>query len=456
VVIMNTRGALGGLILVTILALGGCIQWSDEVSFEPCDGAVEIEPSCVRCVDERCVEARAACAADALCCEDYSCLAACAAGDAACRAGCLDAPGRRTDLIVALDQCRRGECADACVGTGDMSYGWSEACEACMNKGCWKATSDCALNPECEANVVCDAACLDPGCYDGCWYMAEIDGEADNACYDATTLKSIEHPYTEYWGCLYAQCDVECGMGTTWGCVGAYHWPGPGDMEGDVIRFTYHVVDYLNPSQGVEGATVSACNRADIDCALPFSSSPTDADGYACLELPIVDGNGFSGFFRVTHPDYVPIHEQYGRPIFASGGSHIAAVSKAADAVFWESMDLDLDPDRGLVTIGVWDCTWRVAPGVSFELSAADGDTVPFYTGENGNLSFTQTHTSGFGEAAFANVPVGHEPARVVARLAETGEVVGCHEVTIRPGVRVNLTTYPLDAPNFACPGGLP
>lgn len=448
---------LRGLIVASLLSLGACIHSSDDVHFEPCDGAVEIAPACAICVAAQCDEARATCATDEACCEDYTCLARCAAGDAVCRAACLDAPGRRSDRLNGIDACRRTTCAEACVVADDVVFGWPEACEACLGERCLGETRACAGDATCEANIVCDAACEDPACYPACWLATDPDGRWGNACDGAEPEEDDDYvdPFSDYWGCLIRRCRVECGLGVTWGCVGAFRWPAPDAEVVDGLKFSYHVYDYINISRDVEGASVSACQRGDVTCAQPVDTATTDADGYACLEVPVASNVGFTGFFRVVHEDYVTIDEQYGRPLYASGTSELIAISKAADSVFWATMDMAWDPSRGLVTVELWDCTWEMAPGVAIEISTADDETVRFYVTGSGDFSFTQTESSIAGIGAFVNVPVTDEPARVIARLAETGEIVGCHEVYVRPGVRTNLTLYPFDEPNYGCPGGL-
>jgi hypothetical protein len=443
------------LLLAALLSLGACLRFSDDVSFAPCDGAVEIEPACAACMQAQCEAPLAACRSDEACCEDYTCLAACPSGDAICRAGCLDPPGRRSDLVAAMDDCRRQACAEACLGGGDMDYGWPEVCGACLNDRCWQETAACTRSAVCETEIVCDADCWDPGCIEACWILADPVGEVTNACITGESAAAYGDESTDYWGCLYRHCRAECGMGTTWGCVGDYRWPAPIGVEGGVLMFSMAIVDAVS-GLPVEGVTMSACRRADVDCDPPIAAGVSAADGYACVDLPVGSEVGFTGYFRMTHPDYMVTDDQYGRPLYISEAGVMSIISDQANEVFWASMDIELEPDRGIVSVGVWDCTWTSAPGVSFELSTADDLTIPFYTAENGTYSFTQTETTEIGGAAFANVPVTGAPARVIARLMETGEIIGCHEVVVRAGARTHLTLYPFDEPNFGCPGGLP
>lgn len=442
------------ILFAALLCPSGCIQFSDEVSFAPCDGAVEVEPACARCVAERCEEVHAACADDELCCEDYTCVAACASGDAACRVDCLGAPVDHAGLIAALDQCRKAECTDACLGSGDISFGWPLDCEACMNSGCWQATSACALNPECEAGVACDAGCSDPSCHEGCRELARGQGEVNDACHDASTERTWDHPYVDYSLCLRAQCDLACGIGTTWGCVGDYRWRGYDSDRTENLSFTYRVVDHLDPKLGVSGATVAHCQRADVDCALPISEVISDADGYACLSLPVLDGNGASGFIRVRHADYMTTDEQIGGPIVTSGGSIIEAMSVAAAAALRASLGVSEAPERGTLSVEVRDCAGALAPGVRFEISTGDDETVSCYVGENGELSATQAATSSFGRGSFFNVPADRDPVRLLARAGEGGAIVGCFDVNVRPGVRTVLPLHPMGDLHFGCSGG--
>jgi hypothetical protein len=440
-----------------LLLLSGCIKFSDEATFEPCDQVVEVAPACAVCIDEHCSESHLACREDALCCEDYGCLASCKPGDAACRMGCLAAPGRRTDLVKNMYECRASSCAEACMGTEEVSFGWPETCEACMNKSCWKYSNNCALHPGCEVETVCEAACPDPACFTSCWTLGDPEGEWVNECRDLTpkeTTEAEEDVFAGYWDCLFGQCRVPCEQGLEWGCVGNYRWPAPAARNEGIIKFTFHVIDMVS-AKPMEGVTVSACTRADIDCAVPIFSALTDEHGNTCLDLPANDSVGFGGYFKLTRDDLAPVSEQYGRPIFGNSVSYIDVVTQTVNDVIWKSLGVDLDPDRGIMSVLIWDCSWTSAPGVTFELSSADEKTKVVYYSENGTLSFTQTETSSRGAAGFVNVPASKEPARIVARLKETGEIVGCHEVVVRPGLRLNLTLYPLDTPNFGCPGGV-
>ena len=443
---------------VVILGAVACIRFSDDARVAPCDGAVEAAPACAACVAQECEEALAACRLDEACCEDYTCLSACAPRDAVCRDGCLDAPGRRAALVHAVDVCRRSRCGEACVQADDLSFGWPDPCQACLQESCWQEQAACALDELCEAYITCDATCWDPGCVEGCWFAIDPEGADWNGCVSAEgddASDDTSDPYDDYWNCLYRQCEGACEQGTSWGCVGDYRWPAPRSYEDGLMKFSMEVVDYLSWAP-IEGVTLSACRRSDVACDPPIATGLTSSDGFACLDLPIGGEVGFTGYFRMTHEDYITVDDQYGRPLFYSGAGIMTLISHAANDVFWASMDIELEPDRGVVTVGVWDCTWTSAPDVSFELSTADDLTIPFYGGEDGNFSFTQTQTASSGGGAFANVPVTSEPARVIARLAETGEIVGCHEVIVRAGARTHLTLYPFDEPNFGCPGGLP
>jgi hypothetical protein len=358
-----------------------------------------------------------------------------------------------TDVADAAGADGATETAEPDGGGPDASpFGWPQACETCLYERCWASADACAKDATCAANLGCEAACTAPSCWAGC--LLERDA-AQETCVDADTTRPYNAAYDDYWGCLYDECEADCGMGTTWACVGDYAWP-PIDGGADaVVAITYHAVDFINPGKGVDGATVSACARADVDCAAPIATATTDADGYACLEVPIGD-SGFTGYFRLSHEDYVTIDDQYGRPIFYGMTVYMDAISIAASDMFFTSEGIELDPARGLVTVTMFDCSWNWAPDVIPEISSADGQTASFFVTQGGGFSFALTQTTGYGTGAFVNVPADGDPARVLVRLAETQEIVGCHDVTPRPGVRTNLRLNPYYEGAFGCPDGLP
>ena len=262
--------------------------------------------------------------------------------------------------------------------------------------------------------------------------------------------------YWDYWECMYAQCVAACGQGRMWDCAGSYQWPAPEEVEDGIIKYTYRVFDMMNPTKGVEGATVSVCSRADVDCLFPLFTTKTDEQGYCCLDLPVLSTVGFSGYFQIEHDDYLTTRDQFGRPIHGANSVGQDVVRKAAFEVVWDSLGVPVDFERGFVTAIVFDCWWWTAPGIELEIESADAATVPFYYAENGTVALSQTMTSTAGLGGFLNVPVTGEPVAVTARNAATGEIVGCHEVYIRPGVINGITMYPFDTLNFGCPGGVP
>lgn len=332
-----------------------------------------------------------------------------------------------------------------------VTFGWPEACEDCMSERCWGATKGCGDDAGCAGEVSCDASCRAPSCLATCW---NPPGGGSGACVDDGTTYPYNEASDDYWDCLWDECEEACGMGSTWACVGDYDWPAP-DVQGvDSVAITYHAVDFINPGKGVEGATVSACERADVDCAAPVATATTDADGYACMDLPVSAEAAFTGFFRFSHEDYVTIDDQYGRPIYYGMSVYMAAISTAANDMFFTSEGVDLDPARGLVTVEAFDCTWNSAPGVVLELSTADAECAPFYVTNHGSFSFDLTQTTGYGTGAFVNAPAG--AAHIIARLAEGGEAVGCHDVHVHPGVRTHLRLSPFYQGAFGCPDGLP
>ncbi len=300
---------------------------------------------------------------------------------------------------------------------------------------------------------MCDAACDNPACFPSCSPLWNTEDTWKNECKKVSLGPTEDDSGSKYWDCLYGQCTEACQQGFRWGCVGEYRWPAPSALHEGIIKFNFQVNDMVT-NKPMEGVTVTVCTRADIDCAIPIFSAVTNAEGNCCLDLPVTEV-GFGGYFKLSRDDLAPVSEQYGRPIFNNSVSYISVVTQAVNDLLWNSLGVTLDPERGLLSVIMWDCSWTSAPGIEYELSSADEVTRTFYLAESGTLSFTQSETSSSGMGGFVNVPADKEPVRIYARLKETGEIVGCHEVVVRPGIRLNLTLYPLDTANFGCPGGV-
>lgn len=400
--------------------------WMGGAGGPACTGFVAAN-ACGQCTEKKCCDEIAACRDDAACARVFGCIGACALGDADCRSGCFT---EFSPEIAALAACQSRDCelpcGIACGGLAASSNALmpaSAACAQCLTKGCCAEVSACWRSEGCLGISACYRRCnpFDRACDEDCFEAFADAGSAEG--YDIEL-------------CKQSSCRAACDIGQDWSCLGHVAWP---TGAGGHLKFGVLVVDALTQI-GIAKATVKACAPLDVNCSEPVWSSPTDAKGWASLEVD-TGSTGFQGYVEISAPGYVDA-------IVAISPYVTRDVDKALPTLSMVKPDslkqlaetgqftLDLD-NKGLLIATAQDCLRYFAPGVSFEAIPLDPASKPFYfDGTVPSLTATETTTPG-AQGGFINVAPGL--IKISAKVNALGGAVSSVTSTY---VRANTITF--------------
>lgn len=238
-----------------------------------------------------------------------------------------------------------------------------------------------------------------------------------------------------------------------WACVGNVKFPELSSSQKVAIRERVVRVLVFTP---VKDVLMEACGKYDTVvvpptaasyCAQPLTSGTSDAEGYTSLDVPL----GFDGYLA-THPSpalpsIVPTLYFRFPPPSASDPPTIrpelgllVLTNEEFSALVSLVSPNPIDPQRGHVFLGTYDCQGAAAAGVSFRISAADSATVRFYD-TTGIPSVTAEATSANGRGGFVNVPPG--AVTVEAFLTPSNTRFASYTVIVRPGFITYLRVVP-------------
>lgn len=142
------------------------------------------------------------------------------------------------------------------------------------------------------------------------------------------------------------------------------------------VRVRYAVTDFVELTVP-EGLTAKACNPTDIRCENPALDDVTpDAEGYLEFDLP----HGFRGYTQLSAPGYVDsliyTNRAFTEDTMPDGPAMLKPASLREIA---EGGGEQIDADRGIAILTVYDCDGNAAPGVRFEQEDAANVEPPFY-----------------------------------------------------------------------------
>lgn len=215
--------------------------------------------------------------------------------------------------------------------------------------------------------------------------------------------------------------------GPNWSCLGDPRRPAPSAASLDFPLLTKSALD----GSAAAGMEIKVCAGSDLACPTVIDAQTTDAEGKASVTIPMGE-SGFVGFALITKADYVDTIALANVPIVTPRTapvnldvlktSELALISAALGAV---------DPTRGQVVVGTWDCGLTPAEGVTLAVAEADARSTRFYIA--GALpSKEATETDARGGGGFLNIPVGE--AHVTATRAADGAPIGTATVPVVAG----------------------
>jgi hypothetical protein len=396
---------------------------------------------CGTCGSQSCAPERDACFGDPGCRDLYACVAPCGESDVggpACRRACeTKSTASSAAAWLALDQCRRLNCADECYGFRGFGQIIDPAC-ACSDDICEAFLKRCVRSGvtsttgerlgDCERRIACLGSRpkpIDPDDAFSCTY--ETRGGQDE-------LQLVRFCWQG------AACDEKCPVagGKMFACIGKYQWSRPALDE---VPYTLTVND--RRGLPVAGALVEVCDSDDCDaCRNPRSSYTTKADGLAHLKVSMF-GGGYRGCMQITAAGKLPTIWYTGRPVNRSEWLQRALVVSREDLQqVTGGIGEPADPTKGQVMVGTRDCLVTPAAGVMFDPPTAPG-AFPVYI--RLGTPTREGPTDDSGQYAIGNVPAG--PLTIVMRDTK-GNELGRSTVRVRAGWVTGTYVFPSSLPD--------
>jgi hypothetical protein len=386
---------------------------------------------CGACIDQNCELTARDCGRNHACNAYVACMAACAAGDAACAASCwsrVPSAGRSSQTWQ-LHHCAAAGCRNKCGfwvnnSKGQTCGSWpsqSPGCAAC----CCAELDTCDNDALCVAQAACAQQCQnDPACEADCAGMSSID------------MNTYQIP-----GCEQGHCWTAC-LGEDWSCLGNVQVPRP---QGSFSLYL-QLGDYLNGTPRV-GYLVKECLTSDATCTATLADGNTDANGETILPLPINQTTSYVSAYLEISP---PAGENYQTHLFYLPEWQLAHGERWGSSLFSRAFVgsiLPLDPTRGHLLFHAADCNPyasqrgdRGASNVQVTVSTQDMSTYTLYI-QNGTISPTATATDQSGSGGVLNIPPGY--ATVTTRLADSGRRISSRTLLIRADTVTVATLTP-------------
>jgi hypothetical protein len=239
------------------------------------------------------------------------------------------------------------------------------------------------------------------------------------------------------FGVAYADatCVEEvCVPNPAWSCVGRVKWPAP--KSG---KFTARLpLTDLVTEQPAKGITARVCRKLDVDCTQPVSSGAvSDESGTLAVELEA----GFDGYIELRGPGYMPGLYFFYPPIDAD--REVQFLPLLSPAVFGQFVMLaghEVEPDRGHLLLGAYDCRNQPAEGVRFSSQESDDKTFAFYLIKRiPNVSAKVTDSAGRG--GLVNLRAG--PVSLIGSVDPGDRRWSKLSVIVRPGALTYTTIVP-------------
>jgi hypothetical protein len=251
--------------------------------------------------------------------------------------------------------------------------------------------------------------------------------------------------YSSWLACT-DHCATSCLPGQNWQCLDQpIIWPKPKGVAN--ISFSVTFEDFLTERPFV-GSMVKACGKLDFNCTNPIDQATTDQtgrvtlkvspglvgfDGYLDIRGGNVDGTGSPVFPALLYP--LPY-------VIADGWRGRNQIPSVEEFPFLAAETMtELDPARGHFAANAADCSFTLAPGVSFETDYADSASVSFYT-VAGIPSPNSTVTDSSAVGGFLNLPPGLPLIKAFSSGAN-GKTMGSFTFIIRAGTLTTTGLFP-------------
>jgi serine/threonine-protein kinase len=303
--------------------------------------------------------------------------------------------------------------------------GATPACGACMVAACCREAQECAGNEGCAPIETCVRSC------------ASGDAVCRARCYSAKGRIAQLQQGVE--SCRTSHCATECLPGP-WECLGRVKWQLQTPPPQTITIKTLALCPSCGAGGGpapLAGTTVRVCSIADPKCDHALASSTTDDSGAAALKIdaslyppPLAvflehKKNGFAD--TLVHLNTPPVTGDLdvGRVLLPDPKVNIGGTATMLGTTY--------DPARAFAGVYPTDCNGQLATK-KVAVTWLDRDnrtaTLPFFVYS--------------GKAIALNLPTNAAGVtRIVARVADTGQVVATTSVVVRPGATTTVSLAP-------------
>jgi hypothetical protein len=308
---------------------------------------------------------------------------------------------------------------------GLPSRGTTAACGTCMAQACCTQAQECSETEGCPQVERCVRGC------------ASGDAVCRDKCYSAKGLVAQFQQSVET--CRAQHCAAECLPGP-WACLGKVKWRFSSVTPPSIVIKTTVACVSCGPAGApapLAGTTVRVCSLAERNCDFPLASGVADGNGAVTLSVD-----------TSLHPPPLAVFLDYRKDGFAdtllqldtppvTGDLDVGRtflndpkVNLASGAA---SLGTTYDPTRGQVGVIPTDCNGQPATK-KIALTWLDRD----------DHTTAQAYSAYGGEALATNLPLNKAGiTRMVARVAETGQLVATNNVVVRPGAVTFLWAAP-------------
>ena len=194
--------------------------------------------------------------------------------------------------------------------------------------------------------------------------------------------------------------DWICEPDPRWSCLGVR--AAPAAEEGPPATLTIRVRELRGPA-GVSRVNARVCNKLDLECNQPRSEIVGEDDG--TLRLPVFVG--FDGFVDLSAAGKLPGRYYVYPPVHGDREvPYLPMIGPLELAQFAAVNGLTIDPGRGHLFVGAYDCQGRPAAGVRLWSDYLSPETETFYL-INSLPTKLATATDATGRGGFLNLQAG-------------------------------------------------
>lgn len=224
--------------------------------------------------------------------------------------------------------------------------------------------------------------------------------------------------------CIEAVCHPD----PVWGCLDSVTFPAPtpGAVHTVTMRFRDLVTE--EPQLGVNGRL---CRKLDVECTQPLSDwLQTDAGG----NLVIAVDSGFDGYIELKSEGKVDGLYFLYPPI--TSDREIPFIPLFFPVVIGQLAQINgktIEPDRGHILLGAYDCQHKPGEGVKLSTADADEKSSSFYV-VNRIPKASAAATDNSGRGGYINLKAGTVTISGMLPVEGVNKTIANVSMLVRPG----------------------